>query len=315
MLSLLRRANRKGWHVGIVPAERETALAIVRTTRSGRRELRHCAVHPAIEIRAEHVLAPLNHGSDLALAPVSAVLSAQDYQLVQIEAPEVEPGELRSAVRWKLRDTINFPVGDAVIDVFEIPEHARYVETRMVFAVAARAEAVRRIVDLVKPRVRGFDVIDIPELCLRNICALLPQDEQGVALLALGEGFAQLVLTCGRTLYLARRIELPRRMETLALQGGGEMDGDTRALAVELQRSLDFYESHYDQAPISELVIASGNERAARLLEPLRQETGLNVELFDVHSLFEVARGIEPDTRFPGLVALGAALRTDRGNA
>jgi len=314
-LSLLRRTNRKGWHVGVVPAERETALAIVRTTRSGRRQLRHCAVHPAIEIRAEHVLAPLNNSSDLALAPVSAVLSAQDYQLLQIEAPEVEPSELRSAVRWKLRDLVNFPVSDAVIDVFEIPEHARYVETRMVFAVAARAEAVRRIVDLVKPRVRGFDVIDIPELCLRNVCALLPQDEQGVALLALGEGFAQLVLTCGRTLYLARRIELPRRMETLAIEGDGQADGDTRALAVELQRSLDYYESHYDQAPISDLVVASGDERAARLLGPLRQETGLNTELFDVHALFEVAPGLEPDTRFPGLVALGAALRTDRGDA
>jgi MSHA biogenesis protein MshI len=315
LLALLRRTNRKGWHVGIVPAERETALAIVRTTRSGRRQLRHCAVHPAIEIRAEHVLAPLNHGGDLAHAPVSAVLSAQDYQLVQIEAPEVEPGELKSAVRWKLRDLINFSVTDAVIDVIEIPEHARYVETRMVFAVAARAEAVRRIVDLVKPRARGFDVIDIPELCLRNVCALLPQDEQGVALLALGEGFAQLVLTCGRTLYLARRIELPRRMETLTPDGGGDVQSDMRALAVELQRSLDYYESHYDQPPIGDLVIASGDERAARLLGPLREETGLNTELFDVRAFFEVAPGIEPDTHFPGLVALGAALRTDRGDA
>ncbi|MGH8221012.1 MAG: hypothetical protein ACREUT_20965 [Steroidobacteraceae bacterium] len=301
-----------GWHVGFVPGERETALAIVRTTRSGRRELRHCAVHPAIEIRAEHVLAPLNHSRELAHAPVSAVLCAEDYQLVQIEAPDVERSELRGAVRWKLRDLIQFPVSDAVVDVFEIPEHARYVETRMIFAVAARAEAVRRIVDLVKPRVRSFDVIDIPELCLRNVSALLPQDEQGVALLALGEGFAQLVLTCGRTLYLARRIELARRMETLAIDGAPEADGQTQALAVEVQRSLDYYESHYDQEPIGDIVIASGDERAARLLGPLHSATGLNTELFDVRKLFEVTPGIEPDTRFPGLIALGAALRTDR---
>lgn len=314
MLSRLRSRN-KGWHVGIVPAERETALAIVRATRSGRRELRHCAVHPAIEIRAEHVLAPLNNSRDLAHAPVSGVLSAQDYQLVQVEAPEVAPGELRAAVRWKLRDLINFPVNDAVIDVFAIPEHARYVETRLVFAVAARAEAVRRIVDLLKPRARGFDVIDVPELCLRNLSALLPQDEHGVALLALGEGFAQLVLTCKRTLYLARRIELARRMETLALDGVAEADGDARVLATELQRSLDYYESHYDQAPIADLVIASGDERAPRLLGPLREATGLNTELLEVGDLFEVAPGIEPDTHFPGLVALGAALRTDRGEA
>jgi MSHA biogenesis protein MshI len=311
--SLLKRARGRGWHVGVVPTDRETALAIVRTTRSGRRLLRHCAVHPASEIRAEHVLAPLSHSRDLAHAPVSAVLSAQDYQLVQVEAPEVAPAELRSAVRWKLRDIVNFPVTDAVIDVFDIPEQARYVETRMVFAVAARAEAVRRVVDLVRPRARAFDVIDIPELCLRNLSALLPQDERGVALLALADGFAQLVLTARRTLYLARRIELARRMETLTLDGGAEPGTDTEALAVELQRSLDYYDSHYDGAPIADVVIASGDERAARLVEPLRSETGLNVELLDVRALFEVAPDIEPDTRFPGLVALGAALRTDRG--
>jgi MSHA biogenesis protein MshI len=177
----------------------------------------------------------------------------------------------------------------------------------MVFAVAARAEAVNGIVALVKPRARGFDVIDIPELCLRNVSALLPQDEQGVALLALGEGFAQLVLTCQGVLYLARRIDLVRRSEVLSLDG----DGDTEALVVELQRSLDYYESHYDRAPITDIVVASGDERAQRLVAPLAAETGRTVQLFDVAELFDVAAGIEPDTHFPGLVALGAALRTE----
>jgi MSHA biogenesis protein MshI len=314
LFSLLNRAHRKGWHVGFVPGERETALAIVRTTRSGRRQLRHCAVHSAIEIRAEHVLAPLNHSPDLARAPVSAVLSTEDYQLVQVEAPDVVPSELRGAVRWKLRDIVNFPVADAVIDVFGIPEHARYVETRMVFAVAARPQSVQRIIELVKPRARGFDVIDIPELCLRNLCSLLPQDERGVALLALGEGFAQLVLSCKGTLYLTRRIELMRQMESLEL-AGGRADADAQALAIELQRSLDYYESHYDGNPIVDVVIASGDERAQHLIEPLRTATGLEVELLDVRQLFEVAPGVEPDTRFPGLVALGAALRTDRSGS
>jgi MSHA biogenesis protein MshI len=288
--------------------ERETALAIVRTGKGPRPLLRHCAVHPAIEIQAEHVLAPLSRARELSGAAVSGVLNGADYQLVMVEAPEVPAEELRAAVRWKLRDIVNFPVSEAVVDVFEIPEPARYVEARMLFAVAARAEAVSSMVELVRPRARGFDVIDIPELCLRNLCALLPQDEQGVALLALGEGFAQLVLTCQGVLYLARRIELGRRSEVLSLEG----DADTEALSVELQRSLDYYESHYDRAPISDIIIASGDERAERLRAPLAAATGRAVQTFDVHELFEVAADVEPDTHFLGLVALGAALRSER---
>jgi len=307
LLGSLRKRHSGGWRAGFMPGERETALAIVRTAKGHRPLLRHCAVHPAIEIQAEHVLAPLNHSRELARTAVSGILSSADYQLVTVEAPEVPAHELRAAVRWKLRDIVNFPVSEAVVDVFEIPEQARYVETRMVFAVAARAEAVNNIVALVKPRARGFDVIDIPELCLRNVSALLPQDEEGVALLALGEGFAQLVLTCQGVLYLARRIDLAQRSEVLSLDG----DANTDALVVELQRSLDYYESHYDRAPISEIVIASGDDRGQRLIEPLAAETGRSVQLFEAAELFDVAPGIEPDTHFPGLVALGAALRTD----
>jgi MSHA biogenesis protein MshI len=310
VLSLFQSSKRNGWHVGVFPSERETALAIVRTTRSGRRILRHCAVHPAVEIRAEHVLAPLNHNRQLARAPVSAVLSAQDYQLVQVDAPDVQPSEMRSAVRWKLREIINFPVSEAVVDVFDIPEQARYVDTRMIFAVAAHSDAVRRVVELVKPRARGFDVIDIPELCLRNLSALLPQDERGVALIALGEGFAQLLLTCQGILYLARRIEFTRQSDVISLEDGAEKD--SLPLAIELQRSLDYYESHFDRPPITEIVIAADDERAQRVLAPLRSETGLAVDTFNVRQLFNVEAGLEPDTHFAALVALGAALRTNR---
>ena len=48
---------------------------------------------------------------------------------------------------------------------------------------------------------------------------------------------------------------------------------------------------------------------------PLRAETGLDVQLLQVDELFDVAPGIEPDTHFPGLCALGAALRTNGNGA
>jgi MSHA biogenesis protein MshI len=309
-LSLFKRAQANGWRVGVMPADRETALAIVRSARSTRPLLRHCAIHPSLEIRAEHVLAPLANNRELSHAAVSAVLSTEAYQLVQVEAPEVQPEELRGAVRWKLKDIINFPPSEAIVDVFEIPEQARYVESRMIYAVAARAEAVGRLVSLVKPRMRGFDCVDIPEMCLRNVAALLPQDEQGVALIALSDSFAQLTLTCQGILYLARRIDLGRRAVGAPSDAPAEVD--VPSLALELQRSLDYYESHFDRAAITEVVVASGDGRAERLLGELIAATGHAVTLLEVQDLFDVADNVEPDTRWPGLLALGAALRRER---
>ena len=52
----------------------------------------------------------------------------------------------------------------------------------MLFAVAARDAAIQRISAAARTAAKGFDSIDIPELCLRNLSALLPQDHRGVAL-------------------------------------------------------------------------------------------------------------------------------------
>ena len=79
MFSLWKTKQHSSWRVGVMPADRETALAIVRTGRGHRPLLRHCAIHPAIEIKAEHVLAPLNRDREFARAAVSGVLGIKDY--------------------------------------------------------------------------------------------------------------------------------------------------------------------------------------------------------------------------------------------
>ncbi len=314
MLRLWRKKQSNDWRAGVVSGERTTSLAIVEH-RAGRQPLlRHCGIHPDEEIRPEHLLSMFINGRTLARTAVSGVVSLDDYQLVQVDAPEVPAAELGAAVRWKLREVLNFPVTDAVVDVFPVPQSHQRAQTRMISVVAARSTAVQRITELVTSRAPGFDVIDIPELCLRNLSVLLPQDARGVALLALGEGFAQLILTRQGVLYLWRRIELRTPLKrAFATQDDVEkpVSGiDAAALALELQRSLDYYEGNFDLPPITDLVLAPGDAIARLLAAELRPEISMKIELFAAEHLFEVDPSIEIDTRWPGLLALGAAART-----
>jgi MSHA biogenesis protein MshI len=198
-----------------------------------------------------------------------------------------------------------------VVDVFSLPAPSRHAQATMVVAVAARNTAVQRLVAMIAPRAPRFDIIDVPELCLRNLSAVLPQDERGVALLALSENFAHLLLTRAGVLYLTRRIDLSR--ESLQRADGGEESSEINAaaLALELQRSLDYYESFYDQPPITDLVLAPADARTRKLVMTLGSEISLQVELFDPERLFQVPDDVEIDTRWNGLLALGAALRSD----
>jgi MSHA biogenesis protein MshI len=313
LFRLWQKKRSNDWRAGIMLGERETALAIVQHRAGQLPLLKHCGIHPGEEIRPEHVLTMFIQGRTLAHAAVSGIVGADDYQLVQVEAPEVPAAELNDAVRWKLREVLDFPVTDAVVDVFEIPQSPLRSQSKMISAVAARNAAVQRMTELVAPRAPGFDVIDIPELCLRNLSVLLPQDAKGVALLAFGEGFAQLILTRQGVLYLTRRIELRAPMD-MRLDATNDTTPassgiDAAALALELQRSLDYYESFFDQVSIGTLVLAPGDARAKQLATELRSEISLSIELFAAEHLFEVDASIEIDTRWPGLIALGAAAR------
>jgi hypothetical protein len=91
------------------------------------------------------------------------VIDGDDYQIVQVEAPEVLPSEMRAAIRWRLRDAVSFSVDEAAVDIFQIPDPVRRTQTKMLFAVAARESAIQRVTSTVKPAAKGFDAIDIPD--------------------------------------------------------------------------------------------------------------------------------------------------------
>lgn len=309
MLSVFRKAAQSNSaRAGIALADGSFALAVVRRDDAGKPRIEHCETHVAADM-APALKAQLDKLRATRSA-TCAVIDGDDYQIVQIEAPEVLPSEMRAAVRWRLRDAINFSVDEAAVDIFEIPDPVRRAQNKMLFAVAARDSAIQRIAGALKPVAKGFNAIDIPELCLRNVSALLPQDAKGVAMLALGDNFAQLVITRQGVMYVTRRIDTGRRFE-LRTQERNDEDIDAGALALELQRSLDYYESHYDQSAIGDLVIAPANARSDRLVDALKNETSLRISQLDVRELCNVYKSGELVTDWPCLMALGAALRLD----
>jgi MSHA biogenesis protein MshI len=238
-------------------------------------------------------------------AATVSVLDPAGYRLLLVEAPDVPADELRAAVRWRVKDLIDFHIDDAVIDVFEMPPHARGGPQRMMYAVTAKAESVQREIERIEGAGLKLDVVDIPELSLRNIAALLEAGERGAALLYLSERRSTLLLVRQGVLYLARHIETG--VATLA--EAGELRADLVAgLALEVRRSLDYFESHYEQTSIQSLHVM-GLEPADR--EAIARELGLSVREVDLTTLLETDEALSPELQRLALPAIGAALRKD----
>src|SRR5271170_1840944 len=312
MLGLLKKSAAAKGRVGLAFGPNEVAVAVLRRD-SGSVVLERCELLPigaaaGLGGGADAVSAAL-HAAALPHMPVSTVLRPEDYQLALIEAPDVPPAELRAAMRWRLKDTIDFRVEDAVIDLFDAPDQHRGGQGRMMYAVAARRSALERYASALSA-IPTFDVIDVPELCLRNLAALLPGAAAGVALLYLGETSATIVLVRGTTFYFARQMNLQTTPAMAANSAAGSRL-DAASVVLELQRSLDYYERHFDQPPITRIAVSPPSLRAAELAQDLGRETGFEVITLDLNVLLNCTTSIEPAAQAACLLAVGAALREE----
>lgn len=309
MLGLFGKTLAGKGRVGLAFAPNHLALAVMR--REGAQPvLERCEILPLDgSAGAEASLAAIR-AAGIPRIPVSTVLSPADYQLALVEAPEVPPAELRAAMRWRLKDSIDFRIEEAVIDVFDVPDQNRGGHGRMMYAVAARRSAVTAHTQALAGTT-GFDAIDVPELCLRNLAALLPMASAGVALLHLGETTANIVLVRGKTFYLARQVDLDAGPEKAAVEArNGRINA--AGIVLELQRSLDYYERHFDQPPITRIAVSPAGPRADELARELGRETGFEVATLDLNTLLSCKAPIEPSHQASCLLAVGAALREEQ---
>lgn len=231
--------------------------------------------------------------------PIVAVMEAGQYQSILVERPDVPDAEVAAAVRWRIRDLVDFAVDAAVVDVFDVPTQARG-NRRMVYAVAAPNAAVTALQARLGARAAGLSAIDIPELCVRNLAAVLPQDQSGVACLLIRGGRGLLTLTRNGQLYLVRQMEIG--------ESAVSQPGAIGQIALELQRSLDYFESHYDQRPIRDVVIAPAIDAGA-YARALSEEMAVEVSLLDLNEIVDAARELTAEEQADCVLALGAALR------
>lgn len=232
------------------------------------------------------------------------VLSHEDYHLLLVDAPPVPAQELREALRWKVRDLIDFPVAEAVVDAFLLPEDKTRGSQRMAYVAVARHSTIAQLVDLARQSSLKLTSIDIPELALRNLMLHCCDTERGAALVTLVPGGGNLQIVRGKDLFLARKFALP-------YQGGLLEELPADALVLELQRSLDYFERQMRQPPPAQVYLAGENVSTDKLSAEMR--SALPAEL----ALLQLTPGLEVDSSIPQhqlplcLDALGAALRTD----
>lgn len=312
-----RLIGRKPQCPGVVAASltREgLALAQVTPDAGESMALRQCEFIPCDEAERADTLKAAVERLGLSGSACHLALDRGDFRLLQIPKPEVPEAELSEALRWRIQDMVDLSVEDAEIEFFSMPAPRQGGRGETLSVVVCRGDLIRAHSRLCEQAGLTLSVIDIPQLAVRNLAERLPESVRGLALIHLEDARGTLQLQQGETLYIARELDFGAR--TLASDlVAGEALGATGAvdrLALEIQRSLDYYESHYGMPPVAGLIVAPMDGHTQALADRLNRSLGVIARAMDVTALLNCPGPLDDATQQRCLPAIGAALRAVR---
>lgn len=255
------------------------------------------------ELDALKRLRPRLHGR------CTTLLGHGQYQMLQVEAPQVSAEERRDALRWRVKEMVDFPVEAAGVDVLDIPAK-QGGRPAQVFAVLASHAFLTPRIRLFQDAKIPLEAIDVPELAQRNVAALFEEENRGLALLAFDEDGGRLTFTYGGELYAMRHIDVTSL--DLAAPGGDAPGGIFERVLLDVQRSLDNFDRNFSFITLARLLVAPV-PGASTFVEYLKGN------LYQPVALLNLAEGLdlagtpltEPALQAQALLAVGAALREE----
>ncbi len=309
-LSLFNRRNRDtGWvsltlnHNGVFISQANYVGARAQVTR--------CAFYPSAEVNSS-TLEKIRKEAHIEGGRFTTLLAPNEYQLMMVEAPSVPVDELKTAIRWKIKDSLSYHIDDATIDVLQIPTN-KYGTDRphSLYAVAASNETIRKRIALFEKAKFDLAVIDIDEMAQRNIASLFETEGRALALMSFDDDGGLLTISCDGELFLARRLEISLGQ----LQDADESIRQQYLDRVELevQRSLDYFDRQFHNIPVARMLVSA--PAALGLAKVLGDNLGISVEQLDLKLGMDIVGVPElEDDVFAcnALHALGAALRLEK---
>lgn len=300
------KATGEAWTSVVFGTDRVTIAEIARPA-AGKPQVRSCDGF-AREGGELDILKRLRNAKRLARQRCTTLLAKGQYHLLQVDLPgnaqSLPRAELREALRWRVKEMVDFPVERAGIDLLDIP------------ATGTRAPQLWVVVashDMLQPRIRQFQdarvglaAIDVPELAQRNLASLFAEPNRGLAFLFFDRLGGCLTVTYRGELYMTRHIDVAATdlvsPEATTLH---------ERVVLNIQRSLVSIDRNYSAIPLTRLLVGPLPQGEA-FVDYLRTNLSLPVAVANLADVLDIARTPQlanPADQADAWLALGAALR------
>jgi MSHA biogenesis protein MshI len=303
-----KKVNRNST-LGVFASRESTAVAVIEGALESCPRVTLCAI-----LSPDKTVSDFISSNSLQNSVCVDVLPFSDYGLMQVEVQGLKEEEKREAARWQVRELVDYPVEDAILELLEVPIVGGDDQSRT-FVAAAPANTLRSRVSELSEAGVYLEAIDIPELALRNLLELYQDEPRGQCLLWIKEQGGMMIICREGTLFFSRSINVG--MAQLGQDSSSADDGilseNTQSLldsiVLEVQRSLDYCESNFRLPPVPKILVAMCGFESPEIIDYLGRYLQAEVLSADFRQVLDLPLDLDPPTINACLPALGAALR------
>ena len=240
---------------------------------------------------------------------VALSISGHSVIIKKISLPQMTEEELQESIQWEAEQYIPFDINDVNIDVQVLNPHTEGGQMDILL-VAAKSDMVNDYSQVVRDAGLTPVCVDVDAFCLQNMFEMAYGFVPGetMALINIGASLININVIASGVTAFTRDIaiggnqltdEIQKQLnvsyeEAEAYKLGGEpgVDVDTlipqeverviqqvaEQVALEVQRSLDFYSTTSADGGISKIYVTGGTAKITTMLKVLEQRTGVPVE-------------------------------------
>jgi MSHA biogenesis protein MshI len=186
-----------------------------------------------------------------------------------------------------------------------LPADAYRGRSRMAYCAVLGKARMLAYGELIEQAGLELASIDITEMAFRNLGLLAGAEGVNIGLLSLRASEGLICVQNGADLYMARRIE----------QGTQQAGLDAAGVTLEIQRSLDYFESQLGKGYLNRLLLGPTAEDGGEALIALGAGLAVNLQALELAALFpsEAVAALPEAEQARCLAAVGAALRREVG--
>jgi MSHA biogenesis protein MshI len=240
----------------------------------------------------EITLAKLIQEKKLRLAKCIYVLPVTEYQLLLVNKPDTPDEELKTSIRWVIKDFIEQSIDTLTVDYFLLPKNAD--QKQKLYVASAETEKIKKINQLIRHAGLTLKQITIPELALLNLCNPMEGTNDCIAFLLRTPQKTFIMIMENQNIHLIRTLKSTNETE----------------LCEEINRTFDYYHLQLQHSAPQKLILDPSFIESENLIKKLSTELKLPVESIDLNKAVNAIPPIEKAEQSRYLSLIGAGLKT-----